>query len=399
MRPASYAQKLWRFCDNRRVGEPALIEPMPQTIRHEAAATPDAVFLAIHDWSTLSFGTHPSKADRATLTHAHDVGYDLASVLIVRARDGAPIAPAAVTLITADAVHTTRDDDQVPACTTAHVDQIRGAMAYVRGQLPGAKLVHVIDREADSVGHWRDWTADGPLALVRGDDRKVRPDGRERWLSEVADGLRAERAFRDPGEVLYRGRRARLFVAEAPVVLHRPARRHVGGGKQVEIAGPPVALRLVVAEVRNAAGRVLARWFLLTNVPADWADSRTIALWYYFRWRIESLHKLLKAAGWELEHWLQRHGERLLKKLLVAFGAAAAIWALERRHDAESVTFQTLLMEMSGRQTKRRKPITTSGMLAGLWALQAALGPLARHGPEQLNAMLENHLPLFAMTK
>ncbi len=399
MRPASYAQKLWRFCDNRRVGEPALIEPMHQTIRHEAAAAPDAAFLAIHDWSTLSFGAHPSKTDRATLTHAHDVGYDLASVLIVRARDGAPIAPAAVTLVAAAAVHTTRDDDQVPTRTTAHVDQIRGAMAYVRGVAPGAKLVHVIDREADSVGHWRDWTADGHLALVRGDDRKVRRDGRERWLSEVADGLRAERAFRDAGEVLYRGRRARLFVAEAPVVLHRPARRHVGGGQQVAIAGPPVALRLVVAEVRNAAGRVLARWLLLTNVPPALADTRTIALWYYFRWRIESLHKLIKSAGWELEHWLQRNGERLLKKLLVAFGACVAVWALERRHDAESVAFQALLMEMSGRQTKRRKPITTSGLLAGLWSLQAALAPLARHGPEQLNAMLANRLPLFAMTK
>jgi hypothetical protein len=36
-------------------------------------------------------------------------------------------------------------------------------------------------------------------------------------------------------------------------------------------------------------------------------------------------------------------------------------------------------------------------MLAGLWVLQAAVGPLARHGPDRLNAMLENHLPLFAV--
>jgi hypothetical protein len=31
--------------------------------------------------------------------------------------------------------------------------------------------------------------------------------------------------------------------------------------------------------------------------------------------------------------------------------------------------------------------------------LQSALGPLATHGPEQLNTMLENHLPLFAIKK
>jgi hypothetical protein len=62
-----------------------------------------------------------------------------------------------------------------------------------------------------------------------------------------------------------------------------------------------------------------------------------------------------------------------------------------------SVGFQQLLMQLSGRQTKRNRAITTSGLLAGLWVLQSALGPLTTHGPEQLNAMLENHLPLFAI--
>ena len=84
---------------------------------------------------------------------------------------------------------------------------------------------------------------------------------------------------------------------------------------------------------------------------------------------------------------------------MLAFAACVAIWSLERKLGAESEAFKRLLMHLSGRQTKRDRPITTSGMLAGLWVLQAALGPLARHGPDQLNAMLEDHLPLFAMTK
>ena len=65
---------------------------------------------------------------------------------------------------------------------------------------------------------------------------------------------------------------------------------------------------------------MLARWLLLTNVPAALADAATIARWYYFRWRIESMHKLLKSAGWQLESWLQRDGQRLLIKLLLALG-------------------------------------------------------------------------------
>jgi hypothetical protein len=392
MKAASFSQKLWRFCSDPRVEESALIEPMQEAVRREVAALP-GVLLAIHDWSTLSFGDHPSKTDRATLTHAHDLGYDLATILMVRGDDGAPIAPASISLTTADGVLSTRDDP--PAADTCHIDQIRGGMRHVRDLGLGATVVHVIDREADSVNHWRQWSSDGHLALVRADDRKVLCQGEKTSLRAIAEGLHRDDAFKDAGTALYRGRRARLFVAEAEVVLHRPGKRNEGG-KKVEIPGPPLPLRLIVTEVRDLNGRVLARWLLLTDVPTELADTATIARWYYFRWRIESMHKLLKAAGWQLESWLQRNGERLMIKLLLAFSACASIWALERRHDTESVAFQQLLMELSGRQTKRGREITTSGMLTGLWVLQAAVGPLARHGPERLNAMLDDHLPLFA---
>jgi hypothetical protein len=392
MKPASFAQKLWRFCIDPRVEESALIEPMHETIRQEVAERP-SVLLAIHDWSTLGFGGHPSKTDRATLTHAHDVGYDLATVLIVRGDDGAPIAPVLVSLTTADGVLSTRDD--APAADLCHIDQIRGDMQYVHDLGFGSTVVHVIDREADSVNHWRQWTADGHLALVRADDRKVLCQGPETSLRALAEGWHRDGALKDAGAALYHGRKARLFVAEAEVVLHRPGRRNEGK-KKVEIPGPPLPLRLVVTELRDLKGRVLARWLLLTNVPAEWADAATIAKWYYFRWRIEGMHKLLKKAGWQLESWLQRNGQRLLIKLLIALGACASIWGLERKHDVESEAFQRLLMQLSGRQTKRGREITTSGLLAGLWVLLGALGALARHGPEKINAMLVDHLPLFA---
>ena len=396
MKAASFAQKLWRFCVNPRVQGTALIEPMHALIRREAAEHP-GVLLAVHDWSTLSFGGHNSKKDRATLTHAHDVGYDLATVLIVRGSDGAPIAPAVVALKAAATVHSTRDD--APPIDMCHIDQVLDNMKYARAQEFGPTLVHVIDREADSVDHWRQWSGDGHLALVRADDRVVLHRGEKTTLASLADGLRGADRLKEARPVLFHGRKARQFVGEAEVVLYRPGKRHVGGGKQVEVPGPPLTLRLVVSEVRDLKGRLLARWLLLTNVPADLADAAGIAQWYYFRWRIESLHKLIKSAGWQLESWLQRDGGKILNKLLLAFGACASIWALERRLDAESEAFKGLLMHLSGRQTKRMRRITTSGMLAGLWVLQAALGPLARHGPEQLNAMLENHLPLFAMTR
>ena len=392
MKPASFAQKLWRFCCDPRVDESALIEPMHDAVREEAARRP-GVLLAIHDWSTLAFGGHRSKTDRLALTHESDVGYDLATVLVVRGDTGAPVAPVAVSMTTADGVLSTRDD--APGPEVCHIDQVISAMQYVRELDLGAPVVHVIDREADSVGHWRQWAADGHRAVVRGDDRIVRLDGRETTLVEIAAGFRHDDAFVAAGPAKYHGRDAHLFVAEALVVLHRPAKRNVGK-KKVEIPGPPLPLRLVVTEVRDNQGGVLACWLLLTNVPADLANAATIARWYYFRWRIESLHKLLKSSGWQLEHWLQRQGDRLLIKLLLALGACTAVWALERRDDAASETFKRLLMQLSGRQTKRDRAVTTAGLLSGLWVIQSALVALATHAAGQLKAMLEQHLPLFA---
>lgn len=396
MNAASFAQKLWRFCRNPRVEGAALIEPMHQVIRREAAGHP-GVLLAVHDWSTLSFGGHDSKTDRATLTHKFDLGYDLATVLIVRGSDGAPIAPVVVSLEAADTVHRTRD--VAHPLGMCHVDQVLENMNYTRDQGLGATVVHVIDREADSVNHWRQWSADGHLALVRADPRKVLHQGEKTELKALADRMREAKALKDTRAVLYHGRKARQYVGEAEVVLYRPGTRNVGGGNKVDVPGPPLALRLIVSEVRDLNGKLLARWLLLSNLPKDLADAATLALWYYFRWRIEGLHKLIKSAGWQLESWRQRDGHRILIKLLVAFGACASIWALERKLDAESEGFKQLLMHLSGRQTKRDRRITTSGMLSGLWVLQAALGPLARHGPDRLNAMMETHLPLFALTR
>ncbi len=68
----------------------------------------------------------------------------------------------------------------------------------------------MIDREADSVDHWRQWSADNRLALVRGDDRKVLCQGKETSLVAVADEFRQGDAFKDAGTARYHGRVARL---------------------------------------------------------------------------------------------------------------------------------------------------------------------------------------------
>ena len=50
-------------------------------------------------------------------------------------------------------------------------------------------LLHVIDREADSVGHYRQWDDDGFKFLVRADDRKVIWFGQSLLLTEIRRSL------------------------------------------------------------------------------------------------------------------------------------------------------------------------------------------------------------------
>jgi hypothetical protein len=390
---ASFAQKLWRFTTNRNVHYPPLLEPLVHAARTATAAAPGRVHLVVHDWSTLAFPSHPSKRDRKALTGDRNRGYDLHLALLVDATDGSPIAPLDVTLTTADAVLSTRPDG-IPHQPAAHVDQLLPAFDAVAALDLPARLVHVIDREANSVGHWRQWDP-AHVALVRTDDRTVTWEGSAAKLSAVHHTLRARGQFRDAGAAKYKGTAARLFVAETPVVLDRPAKRKVGG-KSTAVPGRALSLRFVATEVRDADGRVLASWWLLTNASAEWGGSADVARWYYYRWRIESTFRLLKSAGWDVEGWLQRTGEGLLRKLLVAIATCVQVWRLEGRTDASAEWLKEVLMRLSGRPVKRSQPVTTSGLLAGLWVWRSAQAVSADHGADTVERLVADHLPLFA---
>ncbi len=56
-------------------------------------------------------------------------------------------------------------------------------------------MVHVIDREADSVDHYRRREVAGYRFLVRGDDRRVKWNGEPCLLSEIRATLHSTKAF------------------------------------------------------------------------------------------------------------------------------------------------------------------------------------------------------------
>lgn len=371
-------QGAWRFLNNDRVTLPALVEPLREVGRSRLQDTAAPFALLVHDWSKLTYRpgrAEKGKQDLRQLTHKTDIGYELTTGLLVSADDGSPLAPMELHCLTGDGVLSTRTPRPR---VVGHLEQVLPTMTASRTWGLSKPLLHVIDREADSVDHYRRWHQAGHKFLIRVDDRRVKWNDKRCRLSEVVRALRRGRHLQQAGETgaaSYQGKPATLWVAETEVVLHRPAKKKIHG-QSVARPGVPLPLRFVVAQLRDAQGKVLAEWMLLSNAPRAWATTEHLARCYYWRWRIESFFKLLKSHGHQLERWQQESGPAIARRLLVAAMACVLVWQLHQNDSPAALEFKDVLVSLSGRQTKRKKRHTAPALLAGLWVLLSMLALL-----------------------
>lgn len=393
--PFAATLAMHRFLNNPAVTLPALIEPAQERVRAAVADSRGAVALVVHDWSSLHFHDTGRKKDLYQRTHAHDTGYELAAALVVDAHTGRPLGPMELRVRTADGVLSTRPTPT--AAPPGHVDELLDAMAASAAWRLDRPAVHVIDREADSVGHYRQWAAAGHTFLVRADDdRVVRRDGAAVKLSELVRGAGLDwravtGADGHPLTVPIGGRTGAVWASEAAVVLDRPGKRRVGG-RRVDVPGPPLPLRLVVTWVLADDGEVLAEWFLFTNAAGEF-DAGVIGRWYSWRWWVESYFKLLKTAGQNVEGWEQHTGAAVARRLVIASEACLTVWCLQQEGGAEAAEVRRVLVRLSGRQMGHRVESTGSALLAGLGKLLAVLDLLAEYDVGDLRRLTAAVLP------
>jgi hypothetical protein len=386
-------QGAWRFYANPDMTLPKLAEPLRALACQQAAGRCQDYVPVILDWSNLHFEHHSRKRDRKRLGRAHNLGYKLLTALAIGDRDGVPLAPVCLELENQEGTHSTRREVSAPAMSS--LDSLDPVMASVL-ELPWPKpVVFIIDREADSVAHYRNWAAAGRHFVVRADkERLVTHRCREVPLGEASEAVK----LRWIGPSTYQGKPCQWYVGQTSVVLTRPAREHrvvKGKKRHRNVPGPALALRLVVSELRDESGKVLARWLLFSNVPAS-VPAEVVALWYLFRWKIESYHKLLKSGGLNLESWGQETAAALSKRLLVAAMAVALAWQLSVQESPEAERLRALLMRLSGRQVKRgpnRPRFTIPALAAGLGVLLPMLQVLQEHSPKELRALLRAAIP------
>lgn len=394
-------QAAWRFFANDDITLPVLAGPLLDCAR---AAIPDACdghTLVPLDWSNLHLSGHAAKSDRVELANHADLGYELLTALALSDREGSPIAPLCLELRSAAGLHSTRSAKVLKAGSP--LDAVAPVMKHITDLIatvaPARPPVFIIDREADSIGHFREWSKAGHRFIVRANDAPlVRHGDKSLPLGQAADSLRASMTFSRVVE--FHGSSARQYVAETQVTLTRPTQMHrtdksTGKSKHIRIKGEPLPLRLIVTEVRGDNGKVLARWLILTNLPPG-VDAATVALWYYWRWRIESYHKLLKGAGQQIEFWQQESASAVAKRLTVAAMACVIVWKLARDTSPAAAELRQALVGLSGRQMKRggkARPFTEPALLAGLELLLKMLIVLEHHDPAELRRLLQAALP------
>ncbi len=401
--PFASTRAMTRFLNNPAVPFQALIEPAQDAVRTALAASRSPFALVVHDWSMFAFNKHTRKKDRYRRSGENDLGYELGTALVVDAADGRPLGPMEFRLRTGPGMLSTRvgGAENPPG----HLDELLDSMDESKRWNLGKTLLHVVDREADSVGHFRQWIAAGHRFLVRADDdRIVLWKGVACDLKTVVAGLALE--FQDvlnaeggAEKVTTKDGTGRLKVAETEVVLHRPAKTYTGERtasgkkKRTEVPGPAITVRLVVSRLVNELGVVLAEWLLFTNVGKAEASAPTLARWYAWRWRIETYHKLLKSAGMNAEEWQQATGEAFLRRLTVASMACLTVWHLQRDESPEAARLRKILVRLSGRQMEWGVESTAPSLLAGLEKLLAVDDLLKIEDLAEILALARKVLP------
>lgn len=195
--------------------------------------------------------------------------------------------------------------------------------------------------------------------MIRVNDTNYAYDGAsDQKIKNIGKGL----LFSQARLVNYKVIEATQQIAETVITITRDARpkRKTTEGKKLpraRIKGEPLTVRLIVSRIVDKKGKELATWHLLAK-NLEVVPAAIIALWYYWRWSIESYYKLMKSAGMQLESWQQTTGEGIARRILVASMACVCVWRIAHAKGPEANELRMILIRLSCHQMKWKKTFT-----------------------------------------
>ena len=377
----STTQAVWRFLNNDKISFSQLNQPIKLLACEQIKTSSHQYALIVHDWSQLQYVKHNHKVQRLQRTQANS-GYELQSSLLVDASSGLPIAPLAQTLTDASGCYSTFSEQYSER--KSHLDSLAEQIKTIE-QYPIEKTkVHIIDREGDSIAHLREISNHGFKWLIRAkESHRIEHQGETYKVAEAAKKVVTQQVK----PIAYKGNRHMLHVGETDIRITRaakPKRKDDSGQRVAPQPGKAVTARLIVAVVKNAQGKAVARWSLISNVSSE-IDAVELTTWYYWRWTIECYFKLIKQAGHDVESWLQTTPAAILRRPLISSMACVLTWRIQRSEDEQNQKIRIFLARLSGRQQKRGKLESAPAILAGLSILLNTLQLLSEYSIDELN--------------
>lgn len=369
--PFSQVQASWRFLNNDKVSADALFEPIFDTLQTEIKKQCSRFVLAMTDWSHTDYKHHTSKKELICENRKTGVkkGLDLQTTLAVSDLTGEPIAPIAHNIRTDKKFYSTYDKNIKMG--TTHLEELTHRAKWIQDKLETKMpIVHIVDRESDSVAFMRDLIKIDALFLLR-----VKNNSKVYYPKEGIDIKQGDLADKLPlgkevKSITYKKKKVKIYVNECDIEIRRDATKFIlndeGKRKLQKTAGEAIKARFVVERLVDEDQKVVAQWLLVTNILDDSVTQKMLATWYYYRWKIESYFKLLKSSGFNMEEWQQREPIALFRRLLVVSYACVLVWKIANDNSKNAKKIREFLVLLSGRLVERGKEFTHPALLAGL---------------------------------
>jgi len=222
----SAIQATWRFYNNERVDINELFERIRVESKNIIENIDNSFMLVAHDWSWLDFKNHKAKEDlivRAKKGNAKQIGYDLHTSLLINPNNGNPLAPIAMNLQTNQEIYSSYSKDL--DITLTHLQELSKRCKYIDLEAKeidkDKAVVHIIDREADSVLFMRELQSKEALFLIRVKDNSKVYWNDKQYNIKQKDLSKELGLGKEVGIVNYHKKQARLFVNEKGLLKYQ----------------------------------------------------------------------------------------------------------------------------------------------------------------------------------
>lgn len=400
-------QASWRFLNNNNVTIKELYEPLKSHLEQEIHSRCNKYVLALEDWSHLDYKHHSSKKELKSENRKDNgmkIGYDYQGAIAASDRTGEPIGILDHNLKTADNFYSTYDEKIDMSLT--HLEELGIRAKHMSNTLQTDKrIVHIIDRESDSIAFMRGLDEDNQLFLLRGkNNSKVNYHDKEtgKTIAIKQEDLAKKLSFgKKVKSIKYRKKSVTIFANECDISISRDATKMIvnsDGKKRLQkTKGKTLKLRFVAERLVNDKDEIVVEWLLLSNVFDQDIDAASLANWYYYRWKIESYFKLLKSAGFNLEEWQQREPLALFKRLLIISNACVLVWKIANDNSLQAKTIRDFLIKLSGKQIQRGIDFTYPALLSGLENYLTTLDLLRQFSVEEIFKMRDELVDIIGL--